>query len=191
MRAFRFIKTGFILFIYSYCVTSLKPSKLPSGKDRIYKYNRNNPELDIKLITPMDASLISKHWLNNILQPKQICEEDALIVEKINALEQFIQDQFTHQNEIEIKIEYLAWMPQGITKDILFLVILETYENRNKLLMLINSPFWESKQINTMCLLESLKCFSSTQNKTLDIESFIDNNIRYKLSWKDFKIDIF
>ena len=74
-------------------ISSLKPGKLPSGKDRVYKYNRQNPEKDLKKITPMVASFVSRHWLNNILQPAQICEEDAMIVEKINNLEQYIQEQ--------------------------------------------------------------------------------------------------
>lgn len=63
-------------------------------------------------------STLSRHWLKNIVQPAQICEEDAMIVEKINNLEQYIQEQFTHHNEL--KIEYLAWTPQGITEDIIF-----------------------------------------------------------------------
>ena len=56
---------------------------------------------------------------------------------------------------------------------------------------LINSPFWELKQISSECLLESLTCYSRTKDKTLDIESFIENNIRYKLLWKDFKVEMF
>lgn len=184
----RFVRIGIIFLISISCSSSLIPSKLPSGKDKVYNYNRNEPEMDLKVITPMEASFVSKHWLNNILQPKQMCEEDSLIVEKINELEQFIQELFEHENGI--KIEYLAWMPRGITQDILFLVVLESYENKNKLIMLINSPFWDSKQISTECLLESLKCFSSVHNKQLDTDSFIKNNIRYKLQWKDLKTDL-
>ena len=59
----------------------------------------------------MEASFISKHWLNNILQPKQICQEDVLIVENINLLEVFIQNQFTEHQELGV--EYLAWAPTG------------------------------------------------------------------------------
>ena len=183
------IKVGVVFFLSLPYSSSLRPSKLPSGKDRVYKYNRNNPELDLKKITPMEASFVSRHWLNNILQPKKICEEDALIVEKINTLEQFIQDQFSRHNEI--KIEYLAWMPQGVTQDILFLVVIEKCEDKDILRMLINSPFWESKQINTECLLESLNCFSSIRDRSLDIDTFLSNNIRYKLLWQDFKIELF
>lgn len=178
-----------IFFILIPFTNSLNPGKMPSGKDRVYKFNRNNPEMDLKKISAMEASFISRHWLNNILQPRQMCEEDAPIVEKINTLEQFIQDEFTDHGEM--KIEYLAWVPQGIKQDVLFLVVLESCENKNILRALINSPFWESKQINTECLLESLNSFSSIREKSLDIDWFLSNNIRYKLIWKDFKIELF
>tara|TARA_B110001450_G_C17575675_1_gene462705 strand:+ start:246 stop:818 length:573 start_codon:yes stop_codon:yes gene_type:complete len=167
----------------------LQPGKLPSGKERVYKYNRCNPELDIKKITLNEASFVSRHWLNNILQPKRICQEDALIIEKINSLEKFIQEQFTDNREVEF--QYLAWTPQGITQDILFIIVVETTENENILKMLINSPFWESNQINTECLLESLCCFSNVTGKKLEINSFLSNNVRYKLIWRDFKIELF
>ena len=188
MKGLNVVKNLSIFMLIVPYTTSLKPGKLPSGKDRIYKYNRNNPENDLKEITPMVASFVSRHWLNNILQPEQICEEDAMIVEKINCLEQYIQEQFTHQDEINV--DYLAWTPKGITEDILFLIILEKREDKYILRMLINSPFWESKQISSECLLESLKSYSAKNDKTLDIETFLSNNIRYKLSWKDFKIEM-
>lgn len=180
---------GLVFLSFTSNIQALKPGKLPSGKDRVYKYNRSNPEKDLKKITPNEASFISRHWLNNILQPKKIHEEDVIIVEKINTLEQFMQDHFTRNKEVQI--EYLAWMPQGITEDILFLIVLESYENENILRMLINSPFWESKQISSECLLESLVSYSAIRNKSLNIESFLTNNIRYKLLWKDFKIEMF
>lgn len=189
MRLYRTFKTIIVFYFSISYVCSLKPSKLPSGKDRIYKYNRKNPESDLKKITPMEASFISRHWLNNIVQPKQICEEDELIVKNINTLEQSIQEYFTGSRETVL--EYLAWMPRGVTEDILFLVVLESYENKNILRLLINSPSWESKQINVDCLLESLKSFSSVQNKNLELQSFLSDNIRYQLMWRNFKTDPF
>ena len=189
MGLYNAIKTACIFYLSLSYASSLKPSKLPSGKGRVYKYNRNYPETDLKRITPAEASFVSRHWLNNILQPKQICEEDALIIENINGLEQLIQEQFTRHHELDM--EYFVWTPQGITEDILFIIVLEVRENKNILRMLINSPFWESKQINVDCLLASLKGAASIQNKTLDIQSFLSNNVRYKLIWKDFKRDSF
>ena len=181
----KFVKSGIVLFFSLFFVDSLKPIKLPSGQDRIYKYNRRHPEFDIKKITPAEASFISRHWLNNILEPKQICEEDKLIIEKINSLEDFIQNQFTEHKEFDV--EYLAWTPQCITTDILFIIAIERYESTDILHILINSPFWESKQISTDYLLESLKQYSNSRNRTLNIDDFLENNVRYKLTWKNFK----
>jgi len=188
MALYKLVKSTFFLFFLLPHSNSLKPIKLPSGKDRVYKYNKNNPESDIKKITAMEASFISRHWLNNILEPKRICEEDTLIVEKINSLEEFIQTQFT--NHKELGVEYLVWSPQCITNDILFLIVIETFESKNVLRMLINSPFWESKQISNDYLLKSLKRYSSMKGKVLYINDFLDENIRYKLMWKDYNAEI-
>lgn len=189
MLLYKFAQIVAVFYFSLSGISCLKPIKLPSGQDRVYKYNRSNPELDLKKITPMEASFISKHWLNNILQPKQICQEDVLIVEKINLLEEFIQNQFTEHQELGV--EYLAWAPQGITSDILFLIIMESFESNYVLRILINSPFWESRQIGTECLLESLTQYSEKKGKELNIDDFLSENIRYKLLWKDLKKDMF
>lgn len=183
-----FVKSGIVLYFLSFFGNSLKPVKLPSGQDRVYKYNRNNPELDLKKINPTEASFISRHWLNNILEPKRICEEDKLIIEKINLLESFFQTQFTQYGESGV--EYLAWAPKGITNDILFIIVMDSFESNYVLRILINSPFWESKQIGTECLLESLTQYSRANGKELNIDDFLSENIRYKLVWKDIKKDI-
>uniref|UniRef100_A0A6C0KYG4 Uncharacterized protein n=1 Tax=viral metagenome TaxID=1070528 RepID=A0A6C0KYG4_9ZZZZ len=187
MNIYYFFKTSIIFCLSVHHTNALKPTKLPSGKDRVYKFNHNNPELDVGKITASAASFVSRHWLNNIILPKRICQEDTLIIEKINKLEQFMQDQFTRHREMDI--EYLAWMPQGISSEILFLIVVEAKEDKLVLRMLINSPFWESNQISTDCLLESLNSFSLIRGKTLDIDSFLSNNIRYKLIWQDFKLE--
>ena len=181
----KIVNGGIVLYFSLFFADSLKPIKLPSGQDRIYKYNRKHPEFDIKKMTPAEASFISRHWLNNILEPRNICEEDKPIVEKINSLEGFIQFQFTEYRDIGV--EYLAWSPQCVTRDILFIIVIETYESNDVLRILINSPFWESKQISTDYLLESLKQYSSSKNKTLNIDDFVEDNVRYKLMWKNFK----
>ena len=185
----KFVKIGILLYFSLIFTDSLKPIKLPSGQDRVYKYNRRHPEFDIKKITPMEASFISRHWLNNILEPKKICEEDKLIVEKINSLEDFIQNQFTECKELNVN--YLVWAPPYITNDILFIIVIETFGSNDILRILINSPFWESRQISTEYLLESLKQYSNSRNKTLNIDDFLENNVRYKLMWKNFKTEIF
>tara|TARA_B110000285_G_C15120901_1_gene617085 strand:- start:1105 stop:1671 length:567 start_codon:yes stop_codon:yes gene_type:complete len=180
-----------IFLYFSICSTvSLKPTKLPSGQERLYKFNRINPERDIKKITPMEASFISRHWLSNIIRPQnKICEEDKYIIEKINILEKLIQNQFTDNKKMGI--EYLAWRPKGKTNDVLFIIITDATETTNTLELLINSPFWESRQISNNCLLDSLKTYYNTKGKKLNIENFLNSNIRYKLIWKYYNLELF
>ena len=40
----KFVKSGIVLYFSLFFADSLKPIKLPSGQDRIYKYNRRHPE---------------------------------------------------------------------------------------------------------------------------------------------------
>lgn len=183
----RVFKTICLLFIFLIQVNSLSPAKLPSGKPRSYKYNDENPEADLKQITAQEASFISRHWLNNILQPKKICKEDVVILENINALEGLIQEQFTE--DMQVNIKYLAWTPKGITEDVLFLIVIQNYQNTSELKLLIHSPFWDSSQINTDCLLKSIHKYSLKHGNMLDINKFIDRNIRYKLIWHNFKLE--
>ncbi len=158
----------------------LKPANMPSGKGRKYMPSVNNPEEDLNFITGSEASFISKHWLNNILQHKNVCEEDKIIVENINKLESYIQNSFS---EHKTNDKYIAWTPPGYTKDILFIVVVETMYNKNIIKLMIHSPFWEPAQIESHFLLNSLKTYSKNSNKTLDVDAFLDENIRYKLEW--------
>lgn len=184
-----FVRIGIVLYFSLCFVHSLKPVKLPSGQQRFYKYNRDNPELDLKNITPTEATFVSRHWLNNILEPNKICEEDKLIIEKINLLESFIQTQFTEHGEVNVR--YLAWVPKGITTDVLFIIVMKSFESNDTLQILINSPFWDSNHIGTDCLLESLRHYSKKNGKDLNINDFMSENIRYRLAWKDIKEDAF
>jgi hypothetical protein len=163
---------------------------MPSGKPREYKQNPNRPEKDIKQISPSEASFISMHWLNNILVPKIICQEDEYIIQNINKLEQFIQDKYTQHQEPNP--EFLIWKPRGYKSDILFLIVLEPDIEQNKyfLKILINSPFWDHSQINTFYLLDSLNKYLHKKGKILDIEPFLNENIRYNLIWKDINLDL-
>ena len=183
----KFLK-GLIFLLSFSSHYALIPNNLPSGKKKKYKPNNNNLEKDLKKISPSEASFISRHWLNNILQTKKICKEDEYILNKINHMEQFIQDQYTFNEEVFY--EYLAWCPQGITTDVLFLIIIEKKDDSKMILkLLINSPFWDYSQISNDYLLKSLKKYTDIKNVELDIEHFLDNDIRYKLSWYNYKLN--
>ena len=174
---------SFIYLIANCCVCeSLMPSEMPSGKGRRYIPTKHNLETDLQPLTGAEASFVSKHWLNNILQSKRVCEEDKVIIEKINSLETYIQTRFS--DEGPNMGTYLAWIPNGYTKDILFIAVLDITEDEHIVKLLINSPFWESAQIDNRFLLGSLEDFSIKSNKKLEMESFLNENIRYKLEWR-------
>lgn len=173
-----FLRTTIAFFFLRQGAQSLTPDNLPSGKVRTYRFNLERPEADLKVIDSRQASFLSKHWLNIILQPHSICKEDLFIIDNINRLENFIQSQFPEQHEHDV--EYLAWIPRGIAPDILFLFVSRTVGETNVLLLLVNSPFWDSNQIKSDYLLESLQAYSDKNNKTLDIDHFLSKNVRYK-----------
>ena len=169
------------LLIGSESCICLRPANMPSGKGRRYRPTTGNPEKDLNLLTGAEASFVSKHWLNNILQHKNICKEDKIIVENINKLEAYIQESFSVH---EVDDKYIAWIPPGFTKDILFIVVLETTDDEHIVKLMIHSPFWEPAQIESHLLLDALKIYSKNSNKTLELTKFLDENIRYKLEWK-------
>ena len=87
--------TTCLLTWYNSCI-SLSPANMPSGKGRRYRPTKNDLEKDLNLLTGAEASFVSKHWLNNILQHKNICNEDKIIVENINRLEEYIPESFSN-----------------------------------------------------------------------------------------------
>lgn len=169
-----------------YISISLMPSELPSGKGRRYIPTKRNLESDLEPLTGAEASFVSKHWLNNILQSKHVCEEDKHVIDNINKLETYIQTQFTDEGP-NIGT-YFAWIPKGYTKDVLFIVVLDVTEDKNIIKLLINSPFWESAQIDNHFLLGSLEDFSRKSGKQLEMETFLNENVRYKLEWRCLEI---
>ena len=61
------------LLIGSENCVCLRPANMPSGKGRRYRPTTSDPEKDLNFLTGAEASFVSKHWLNNILQYKNIC----------------------------------------------------------------------------------------------------------------------
>jgi hypothetical protein len=168
-----------LFFVISACLSCIHALQPIKGK--IYKANQKNPEKDVTKITSTEAIFVSRHWLDDILKSREIYPEDKYIADNINALKQNIQNQYTNHKELDY--EFLVWSPNGLTADVLFLIVIEIGEATNTLTMLIHSPFWDSNQISNVYLLRSLSSYSSAKGKKLDIESFLNRNIRYKLCW--------
>lgn len=173
--------------IYLWCLSltsALMPSKLPSGKIKKYVANKDSKQ-DIVVIDYQKASLISRNWLENILNyeiEKRISElnnmghdnHDNHIIMKINQLETLIQD--------NNKYIYLAWMPKCIygSNDVLFLIVCQQVNEDTIIKLIIQSPFWSHEQINSQMLKEAL---CSYVDHNINLKELYDNDIRYKLSW--------
>ena len=186
---FKKIFVVFALLFTNNNISALQPSKTPSGKSRKYTPNKISPYEDLKSISASEASFVSRHWLNNIIQSQSINQEDISIVDNINKLEEHIQHVFS--NHEEVSNVYFAWIPKGgYMKDVLFIVVLEVRDDRNILKVLIQSPFWDSSQINSKYLLKSLEDFSKISNRKLDLYEFYEDNIRFKLEWFNLNLKL-
>lgn len=170
-------------------IYALQPSKTPSGESRKYRPNRLSPYEDLKSISASEASFVSRHWLNNIIQLRSVNKEDISIVDNINKLEEHIQ--YVFSNHEEVSNIYFAWIPTGgYMKDILFLAVFQVHDDRNILKLIIQSPFWDSSQINSKYLLKSLEDFSKISNRNLDLYEFYEDNIRFKLEWYNLNLKL-
>tara|TARA_Y100000768_G_scaffold385225_1_gene370928 strand:- start:1665 stop:2243 length:579 start_codon:yes stop_codon:yes gene_type:complete len=186
---FKKIFVVFALLFTNNNTSALQPSKTPSGKSRKYTPNKISPYEDLKSISASEASFISRHWLNNIIQSQSINKEDITIIDNINKLEEHIQHVFS--NHKEVSNVYFAWIPKGeYMKDVLFILVLEVRDDRNILKVLIQSPFWDSSQINSKYLLKSLEDFSKISNRKLDLYEFYEDNIRFKLEWYNLNLKL-
>ena len=163
-------------------INALMPSKLPGGKLKKYISNKN-PKEDIIVIDRSRASIISRNWLENILNyeiNKKINERtnsmnhDNHIVMKINELETLIQD--------NTEYIYLSWMPKCIygSKDVLFLIVCQYIDDMFNVKLVIQSPFWSHDQIKSQMLKDALCDYT---NNKINLNELYNNDIRYKLSW--------
>lgn len=183
----KFIK---ILLITS-CVYGIKPPKMPNGKSRKYKSSADLT-LDLKVITIQEATFISKHWLNNVIDKNgNSFKEDLQIIDRINKLEMYRQ-KLENKNELnKNETMILAWMPKGIYNDLLFIVCCEVDKvNRDLYVnLLVQSPFWESSQIESVVLKNSIEHLAERANCTLNLDTLYNSDSRYKLAWKNWNFD--
>ena len=188
------MKILIFLFYIQLCY-SLLPKKMPDGKSRKFIANKNNPCEDLKLITPQKAKLICTNWMENIIlsvknNKKNIKNnfvyDDLHIVTNINKMNIEIKKNITDKFKL-----YLSWEPnslQGI-KETLFIVVINI-ELQNKIMKIeniIQSPFWDNEQIESIFLKKALISQNKLNNITeIDFNFFYNENIRYKLSWENW-----
>lgn len=172
-----------LFFIHS--INCLSPFK-NNGNVRKYYPNKQCPAEDLKVISLQEASIISRHWLSNIVVDNIIQPEDQYIVEKINYAEQYFQNQFTELSKYNDL--YLAWAPKGDISQVLFIIFSSVdHENRKFIVnMLIPCPYWDSLQISANELKKALSNLASESDAELDLEPLFDSDIRIKMDWTYF-----
>jgi len=199
------------IFLFFYLnilnINSLRPHQFNNGKWVTFKPNKDNLSKDLVNLEPGKASLISKNWLANIIleiqaeqkNNKKVSNINTLfdnnnlhIITNINIFENHLQDTFTEKEKNE-KYIYLGWYPQGNhgRKEILFLIILKLKMETKELIIqqLIQSPFWDSKHIDSIYLKKSLEHLNTNMNTTKLVYDYLyENNIRIKLYWNTYNI---
>ena len=193
----------FILVSFPFTYT-LNPKKLPNGKPLKYVANKKSPSSDLKIISPAQASLITKNWMENIVvgifndenkklqektfSSKSIFDYDDLhIVTNINQLEQYIQDSYSVSKE-KRKTLFLAWNPQEIhgQNNIIFIIVVYILIEKQEFVIrhLVQSPFWDPSQIDSNQLKIALEDQNCKNNcTTINLDYLYENDLRYKLAW--------
>ena len=200
-----FCLLNLLLLSNIYC---LMPKKLPNGK--ILKFNPDKKSLinDLQVLSPGQASLITKNWLENIvlditnqknnkdkdLNKNYFFEYDDLhIISSINKLEQYIQDSFEKNDKY--KNLFIGWYPLGIhgRREVLFIILVQLNIFTKEFLVkeLVQSPFWSSEQIDSIILKKTLIEQNKENNCTsINFDYLYENNLRYKLAWNTWNLDI-
>ena len=193
----------------------LAPKKLPNGKPRLFKPNVSSPKDDLKLISPASASLITKNWISNIIldiknnekksrnKYKDFLEfDDIHIFRNINKLDFLIMNtqkrlnnewtnMVSNYNESMLIFAYNPKSLNGIN-EVLFLVIacLDRPINILKIKNIIQSPFWDEEQINSIHLKNSLIHQNKDTNMTeISFEELYEDNYRFRLAWETWYVE--
>jgi hypothetical protein len=160
---------------------ALQPGKLPNGQLRRFRVNEDLPCSDLKAVEADEAIMIMKHWKNNIMVQPSLNKEDKHILERIYTLEKFI-----NEND-DPRFIYLIWVPEGIIYEVLFLVMVLVTKECFIVSFLVQSPYWDSSQIESTELKRTLEHLSSQTQKNIYFTELYKNDVRFKLAWKDWQ----
>ena len=165
---------------------ALIPTTFPSGKPKIFTFDKSARSRDLSLFSPQRTKFIAKHWENNILNGGlEIRKEDKHIIEGIDELYDIIDTTDT-TDTTDRRILYISWSPLGAIREVLFLVVVEIDAEEKKFIvrLVLQSPFWEPKQIESCHLKYALEdLVNGIDNVTLDLSQLYRKNKRISLSW--------
>ena len=172
-------------------------SLIPFNNHKKYLFNRNNPASDLKIIDYKRADVIAKKWLDNIVASvvndhyDKLNKNEGLYnydeVFMVNKINEFRNDTIYSKDNI-----YLIWMPRGLfsVSEVLYIISMEKCENSFKIKYLVQSPYWNHKQIKSKKLKYSLINQGEINNKTIDFSYLYENDIRHKLEWYIWDINM-
>jgi len=163
--------------------SALKPSCLPSGKPKVFTVDKFSRINDLTLIDPGRSKFIAKHWENNILHTAlEIRKEDEHLLQQIDELYRIV-----NSNDGNDKSHiYISWSPRCVVHEILFIVIAEINVGNKTFIIkhVIQSPFWESKQIESRHLKYALEDLLNDDDAlALDMSEIYKKNKRVELDW--------
>ena len=145
---------------------------------------------DIKLLNLEQTKNISTIWLNDIVHDivqtvnkTTIATEDIHIVTDINKLHSYTKD-YQSSNKL-----FLGWAPKtkNLPEEVLFIIVAEhnTTNNHFNIEHLVQSPYWDSNQIESILLKIALFQIVNIKNYTaLNLSKLYENNIRYYMAWE-------
>ena len=94
--------------------------RMPKKQPRIYKANTEFPSKDLYIMTPSEASFVSKHWLAECLETNDKGSEH--IIKAINQMESHLMES-QHESENKDMPLYLGWIPKGKKKSVLYITV--------------------------------------------------------------------
>ena len=172
----------FLFFFFIVNVAGLSPSSFPSGKHKTYNVNEYSRANDLTLLKQERTRFIAKHWENNILHDgMEIRNEDQHILQRIDELYDIIDSNYQNDK----RLMYISWSPLGVIYEILFLVVAEiNIESETFVIRLVlQSPFWEPRQIESRNLKYALEDLVDGLDITLVLTELYETDERIRLSW--------
>lgn len=170
------------LLLVCMTVSALQPSRLPNGDLKRFCPNKQTPCTDLKSVESYEATIIAKHWANNIAVQPILNKEDKHILDRIERFNEFSRE------SRDPRYVHLLWVPDGVNYEVLFMVLVHVNGDTDTLTvsLLIPSPFWDSSQIESTELKRALEDLATQSKKRLDLSGLYRNDIRFKLAWKDW-----
>ena len=171
---------SFVLIYTGAC--ALQPSRLPNGQLLRFRSNVFASCLDLKAIESYESNIITNYWTENINVYQTGNREDKHILDHIDEFNRLFK------NNPDPRYVHLIWVPPGMSQEILFYVLVRV-DNITETLsvcMLIQSPFWDSTQIESIELKYALEDLAVKSKKVLDLTQLYDNDVRFRLAWNEW-----